>query len=175
MSNILGIPVNGTTFQTEQSTTAVNSAAATAVTISGQTISVNLTAHGLTVGSFFTFSGVTGATGLNGQTWQVATVVDANNFTALIATGSSVSGTPAGTILIQRVFNPGPGSFFTTTAANALWEYSPNNAIPGVPGQTWRTVVPVSSQGYVYSDGVGTIRIRIASGTAGTTLWSQVA
>lgn len=173
--SILGLPVNGTTFQSEQSTAAVNSAAATSVTISGQTITVTLTSHGLSVGNLFTFSGVTGATGLNSQTWVVATVPDANTFTATIATGSSVSGTPAGTILIQRVFNPGPGTFFTTTAANALWEYSPTNAINGTPGQTWRTIVPVSSQGYVYSDGVGAVRVRVASGTAGTTYWSQVA
>ena len=172
--SILNIPVNGTTFQTEVSITNVN-VSVTTVTISGQTITVSATAHGFSVGQYFTFSGVTGATGLNNQTWQVATVADADTLTATIATGSSVSGTPGGTIKLQRVFNPGPGSFFVTTGANCIVEYSPNNAIVGVPGQTWRTLIAASSQGYSYIDGVGTIRVRVNTGTAGTTYYSQVA
>lgn len=170
---ILGIPVNGTTFSAEASSTAVN-VSVTSIAISGQTITVTATTHGFTVGQYVTFSGVTGATGLNNQTWQVATVPNANSFTCLIATGSSVSGTPAGTIVAQRVFQPGPATFFVTTGANAIVEYSPNNAIPGVPGQTWRTAVANSSQGMVYIDGVGSIRIRVNSASAGTTYWSQV-
>lgn len=173
--SINGIPVPGTTFQPEVTVSAVQSATVTSVTIAGQVITVNLTAHGLTVGTYFTLSGVTGATGLNDQTWQVATVVDANNFTALIATGSSVSGTPAGTIVVQRVFFPNPGIAFVTTAANARVEYSPNNGQPGVPGQTWRTIIPVSSQGQAYFDGPnGAVRIRVAAVTAGNTLYSTV-
>lgn len=171
--SIIGIPVNGTTFQTEVSSTAVN-VSASAVAISGQTITVTSTSHGFSVGQFVTFSGVTGATGLNNQTWQVATVPNANSFTILIATGSSVSGTPGGTIVVQRVFSIGPGSFFVTTGANCIAEYSPNNAIPNVPGQTWRTSIAASSQGFQYFDGVGSIRIRVNSASAGTTYWSQV-
>lgn len=173
--SINGIPVPGSTFLSEVTVSAVQSAAATAVTIAGQVISVNLTAHALTVGTFFTFSGVTGATGLNDQTWQVATVVDANNFTANIAVGSSVSGTPAGTIVVQRVFFPNAGVSFVTTAANARVEYSPNNGQPGIPGQTWRVLIPVSSQGSTYFDGTnGAIRVRVFSATAGNTLYSTV-
>lgn len=169
---ILGIPVNGTTFAAEASSTAVN-VSASAVAISGQTITVTSTAHGFTVGQYVTFSGVTGATGLNNQTWQVATAAT-NSFTITIATGSSVSGTPGGTIVVQRVFQPGPGTFFVTTGANAIVEYSPNNAIPGVPGQTWRTAVANSTAGMVYLDGVGSVRVRVNSASAGTTYWSQV-
>lgn len=173
--SINGIPVVGSTFGAEVTVSAVQSAAATSVTIAGQVITVNLTAHGLTVGTFFTFAGVTGATGLNDQTWQVATVVDANNFTARIADGFSVSGTPAGTIVVQRLFFPNTGTSFVTTAANARVEYSPNNGQPGIPGQTWRVLIPVSSQGTCYFDGNnGAVRIRVFSGTAGNTLYSTV-
>ena len=173
--SIQNIPVNGTTFLAEGSTAAVNSAAATSVTIVGNVITVNLTTHGLVVGDLFTLSGVTGATGLNDQTWQVATVVNANSFTANIAAGSSVAGTPAGTILVQRVFQPGPGMAFVSTGANCIVEYSPTNAIPGVPGQTWRTLIAASSQGLAFFDAVGAVRVRVSTGTAGTTRWSLVA
>lgn len=168
---ILGVPVNGTTFQTEVAVTAVD-VSASAVSISGQVITVTSTSHGFTVGQYVTFSGVTGATGLNNQTWQVATA-STNSFTINIATGSSVSGTPGGTILVQRVFNLGPATFFVTTGANTLVEYSPNNAIPNVPGQTWRTAIAASSQGMVYLDGVGSIRLRV-NGASGTSRYSQV-
>lgn len=171
--SILGIQVPGLTFQTEQSTAAVQ-VSASAVAISGQTITVDATAHGFTAGQLVTFSGVTGATGLNNQTWKIATVPTVDQFTIQIASGSSVSGTPGGTIVVQRVFNPGPGSLFVTTDANARVEYSPNNAQVDVPGQTWRTAIPVSSQGFLFVDGVGSIRIRVAAASAGTTRWSQV-
>lgn len=171
--SILNIPVNGETFATEESSSAVE-VSVTSIAISGQTITVTATSHGFTVGQYVTFSGVTGATGLNNQTWQVATVPTSGSFTCTIATGYSVSGTPGGTIVAQRVFNAGPGSFYVTTGANAIVEYSPNNAIPGVPSQTWRTAVAASSRGYVFLDGVGCTRIRVNSASAGTTYWSQV-
>jgi len=169
--SILKVPVNGTTFQTEVSVTAVN-VSASAVAISGQTITVTSTSHGFTVGQFVTFSGVTGATGLNNQTWQVATATS-NSFTITIATGSSVSGTPGGTIVVQRVFNLGPATFFVTTGANTIVEYSPTNAIPDVPSQTWRTAIAASSQGMVFIDGVGAIRLRV-NGASGTSQYSQL-
>lgn len=175
MSNV-GILVPGITFQPEVTISAVQSATVTGVTITGQNINVNLTSHGLTVGTYFTFSGVTGATGLNDQTWQVSSVTDANNFVALIAAGSTVTGTPAGTIVVQRVFFPNAGIALVTTAGNARVEYSPNNGQPGVPGQTWRTLIAASSAGTAWFDGNAfSTRIRVSTATAGNTLYSTIA
>lgn len=110
--------------------------------------------------------------------------------------------TVAGSVVPIRILGSGKtskaGMYFITTGANAVVQYNPDNTgytdqgailsgaqlttpptdsvSPTVPasvtGATWRTLIAASSQGMVWSDGYG-VRI-LFSGSAGTTLWSEV-
>lgn len=165
----IGVP--GTTFQTEIAY-ATFKTSVTSITLSGSLATVSATGHGLTVGSYTTFSGVTGVTALNGTIWVVASVTDANTYTF----ATTLTGTPAGTIIQEPVVLPGPGQWYCTLGANCLVEYNPDNTgIPSTTGgtsSTWRTHIAASANGMFVTDGSG-IRIRF-SGTTATSNFSRI-
>lgn len=170
--SIMKIGVPGTTFQTELSY-ATFKTSVTSITLTGSLATVVATAHGLSVGSLTTFSGVTGVTALNGTIWQVASVTDANTYTFT----TTLTGTPAGTIIQEPVILPAAGQWICTTAANCLVEYNPDNtgvvSTTGGTSSTWRTLIAASSLGSFATDGYG-IRIRF-SGTTATSTFSKFA
>jgi hypothetical protein len=167
--SIMKIGVPGTTFQTEISS-AVFKTSVTSITLSGTAATVTATAHGVSVGDIVTFSGVTGVTSLNTTNWQVASVTSSSVYT--IAT--TLTGTPAGTIIQEPVTLLGAGQWIVTLGANCLIEYNPDNlGVVGGIGATWRTLVAASGYGGLETDGSG-IRVRF-SGTTATSYFSRIA
>jgi hypothetical protein len=164
------LPLKGYMFNTEVSVTRFKLSGAS-IAISGTTATVTLASHLMSVGDLVTFSGVTGATGLNNQTWTVLTVPTTGTYTFDCGT---VTGTPAGTIVQEPVFLLPSGMNFVITGANAAIEYNPDNlyTASNSSGETWRSILPVSLQGMVYSDG-NAVRIR-CNGTTATTYYSNV-
>jgi len=164
------LPMIGYMFQAEVSKTRFLLSGAT-IAISGGVATVTLASHLMSVGDQVTFSGVTGATGLNNQTWTVATVPTSGTYTINVGT---VTGTPAGTIVQEPVFTLPPGYIFAVLGANAVIEYNPDNLFNSVTasGETWRTIVAASSSNTVYSDG-NAVRMR-CNGTTATSYYSVV-
>lgn len=165
----IGVP--GYYFHTE-ATHAEAQASVTSISISGGTATVTQTSHGYTTGQLVTFSGVTGVTGLNGAHWQI-TVTGTNTYTF----PTTLTGTPAGTILAQPVTVLGYGTYFAALAANVVVEYNPDNTADinqgiGVVGATWRTLIPASGSGTFSTDG-NAVRVRAVSTTASSYI-SQV-
>lgn len=166
----LGVP--GIYYATEVAD-AVYKTSVTSITISGGVATVTATAHGLSVGSWTSFSGVTGTgvTGLNGDCWQVLTVPTANTYTF----ATSLSGTPGGTIIQEPLTILAAGTWVYVLGANGLMEYNPDNKF-GQSGNgsagTWRTLTAASATGVVTTDGFA-VRFR-HNGTTATSYLSQV-
>lgn len=159
----LGVPNDF--FQTEITNTQAGGVSVTSITIASGVATVTQTAHGYSTGQIVTFSGVTGVTGLNGAHWQI-TSTGANTYTF----PTSLTGTPAGTILAQPLYLFGAGQWFVALGANGLVEYNPDNTADaaqgvGITGATWRTLVPASSSGWFTTDGYA-VRWRATTTTA---------
>lgn len=177
------VPVAGQTGTTYTGTTVAPSAtevsitrfklSGATITLDGTTATVTLTNHLNTiVGQQVTFSGVTGVTGLNGQTWTINAITSANSYTF----PCTLTGTPAGTIVQEPVFSIPPGVAFFSLGANAVIEYNADNSYNAVngnaTGQTWRQIFAASTAGSVPSDGFA-VRLR-CSGTTATSYFTMV-
>lgn len=151
-------------------TLAIAQASVTSIAISGGEATVTQTAHGYSTGQIVTFSGVTGVTGLNNAHWSI-TNTGANTYTFT----TSLTGTPAGTIVAQPIYLPAAGQWNSVVAANCIVEYNPDNTVDapiansqGISG-TWRTLLATSSSGTFQTDGWA-VRVRAISTTANTYL-----
>lgn len=161
----------GTMFATEVAITRFLLSGA-AIALDGAIATVTLAAHlNTAVGQQVTFSGVTGVTGLNNQTWTISEITS----TSVYKFPCLLTGSPAGTIVQEPVFTLPAGFNFLTLGANALCDYNPDNLYNAITasGETWRTLIAASANGMVYSDGYG-VRMR-CSGTTATSRYSQVA
>jgi hypothetical protein len=140
-------------------------ASVTSISISGGVATVTQTSHGYTTGQLVTFAGVTGVTALNGAHWQI-TSTGANTYTF----PTTLTGSPAGTILAQPVTVLSYGQHFAALAANVVIEYNPDNTADinqgiGITGATWRTLIPASGSGMISTDG-NAVRVRAVTTTA---------
>lgn len=145
-----------------------------AITLDGTTATVTLAAHLNTiVGQQVTFSGATGVTAINNQTWTINAITTTGVYTFPCV----LTGTVTGTIVQEPVFTLPQGFHVIRTAANAIIEYNPDNLYVNTNGSatapTWRTIQAASTQDVQVSDGFQ-VRMR-CSGTTATTLWSIVA
>ena len=164
----IGIP--GMMFNAEASTARFLLSGA-AITLDGTLATVTLASHLFTTaGQQVTFSGCTGVTGLNDQTWTINAVTSTSVYTFPCA----LTGTVTGTIVQEPVVTLPIGTNFIVTGANAIVQYNPDNKFNAVnaSGETWRTVVAASSAGMVVSDG-NAVRLR-CNGTTATTYYSTV-
>ena len=68
-----------------------------AITTGSKLVTVTDTAHGVTVGTYVTFSGATGAdyTVFNGE-YEIVTIVDANSYNIILATAATATGSGGG-------------------------------------------------------------------------------
>jgi hypothetical protein len=143
-----------------------------AITLDGTTATVTLASHLFTLpGQQVTFSGATGVTGINNQTWTINAVTSTSVYTF----PCTLTGTVTGTIVQEPVFTLPTGTAFIVTGANAKVEYNPDNLFANVnsSGETWRQILAVSANGVVPSDG-NAVRLR-CSGTTASTTYSIVA
>lgn len=144
------------------------------ITLDGTNATVTLASHLNTiVGQQVTFSGVTGVTGLNNQTWTIATIPTSGTYTF----PCTLTGTPAGTIVQHPVFTLPYGYNFFSLGANAVIEYNADNTYNATNGgtsgaQTWRQIFAASTAGSVPSDGFA-VRLR-CSGTTATSTFTNV-
>jgi len=141
------------------------------ISLDGTTATVTLASHLNTfVGQQVTFSGVTGVTALNNQTWTINAITSTSVYTF----PCTLTGSPGGTIVQEPVFTLPQGFHIVRLAANAIIEYNPDNLYLNVNGSasapTWRTLFAASSNGFVGSDGFS-VRMR-CNGTTATTTWS---
>ncbi len=145
------------------------------ITLDGTKATVTLASHLLSSGDYTTFSGVTGVTGLNNATWGPITKVSANSYTF----PCTLTGSPAGTIVQEKLYFPAAGDWVFTGAANGQLEYNPDNvwgaAYPtsGAGGDTWRILAAASGHATFTTDGVS-YRFR-QNGTTATSYLSQTA
>jgi hypothetical protein len=144
------------------------------ITLDGTNATVTLASHLNTiVGQQVTFSGVTGVTGLNNQTWTIGSITSTSVYTF----PCTLTGTPGGTIVQEPVFTLPAGFNFYNLGANAVIEYNADNTYNATNGgtsgaQTWRTLAAASTNGVVPSDGWA-VRLR-CSGTTATSRFSNV-
>jgi hypothetical protein len=175
-------------FQTELSN-ALFKLSGASISLDGTTATVTLAAHLLTTGDYVTFSGTTGVTGLNNATWGPVTVTNSGVYTF----PCTLTGSPAGTIVQEKLYFPPPGQYFCTLGANGDLEYNPASTLltSGLSGgktslgtdTTWRKVIAASAQGFFVSDGqlvtgsttayLGSVRFR-ENGTSATSYFSRV-
>ncbi len=145
------------------------------ITLNGTEATVTLAAHLLSTGDYVTFSGTTGTTGLNGATWGPVTVNSSSEYTF----PCTITGTPAGTIVQEKLYFPPAGDYCCILGANGDLEYNPDNGwaedypTSGAGGDTWRKLIAASSQGTFTTDG-RSIRFR-QNGTTATSRFSPVA
>jgi hypothetical protein len=140
------------------------------IVLDGVNATVTLASHLNTiVGQQVTFSGATGVTAINNQTWTIGSIVSANSYTF----PCTLVGTVTGTIVQEPVFSVPAGFSFMRLGANAIVEYCPDNSYNAstgnVAGQTWRTLLAASTNGAVPSDGFA-VRMRCSGTTASSTL-----
>ena len=141
------------------------------IALDGVNATVTLASHLNTIiGQQVTFSGVTGITALNGQTWTIATIPTSGTYTF----PCTLTGSPGGTIVQEPVFTLPQGFHIYRLGANAVIEYNPDNLYVNLAGSasapTWRVLNAASSNGFVGSDGFS-VRMR-CNGTTATTTWS---
>lgn len=168
--SVIKIGVIGQAFNTEVSITRFKLSGA-AITLDGTLATVTLAAHLFTAaGQQVTFSGATGVTGLNDQTWTINAITSSSVYTFPCL----LTGTVTGTIIQEPIFTLPPGFLFMRNGANGLVEYNPDNLFnsPTSSGETWRTIIAASANGMIWSDG-NAVRFR-ANGTTATTNYSQV-
>ena len=164
------IAAPGFMFQTEVAVTRFLLSGA-AISLDGTNATVTLASHlNTAVGQQVTFSGATGVTGLNNQTWTISELTDTGHYKFPCA----LTGTVTGTIVQEPVVTLPAGNNFVITGANALIDYNPDNKFnaPNASGETWRTIVAASSSGVVPSDG-NAVRMR-CSGTTATSYYSTL-
>lgn len=191
--SIAKLPVNGTFFQNQvpvAGQTGVNaltgatvSPTANEVTISrfalsgaaialdGTTATVTLAAHLNTiVGQQVTFSGATGVTALNNQTWTINNITSTGVYTF----PCTLTGTVTGTIVQEPVFTLPNGVTFIRVSSNGQVEYNPDNLFnsPTSSGETWRILIAAGANGIAPSDG-NAVRLR-CNGTTASTVFSVV-
>src|SRR5712675_1842005 len=134
--SIIRIGVPGTLFNTEVTVSRFLLSGA-AITLDGTLATVTLASHLFTAaGQQVTFSGATGVTGINNQTWTINQVVSSSVYTF----PCKLTGTVTGTIVQEPVFTLPAGINFVRTGANAIVEYNPDNNYNAVDasGETWR-------------------------------------
>lgn len=144
------------------------------ISLDGTTATVTLAAHLLSTGDYVTFSGVTGVTGLNNCTWGPVTVTNSGAYTF----PCTLTGSPAGTIVQEKLYFPPAGDYYATLGANGALEYNPGNtyATNGPSSgldTTWRTLIPASGSGHFTTDGYG-VRFR-ENGTTATSYFNPIA
>ncbi len=143
------------------------------ITLDGTKATVSLASHLLSSGDYTTFSGVTGVTALNDSTWGPITKVNANSYTF----PCTLTGSPAGTIVQEKLYFFPAGDWNVNLGANGAVEYNPNNGwLTAYPtstagGDTWRTLIAASGSGAFTTDGYS-IRFR-ENGTTATSYFSQ--
>ena len=143
------------------------------IVLDGVNATVTLAAHlNIIVGQQVTFSGATGVTAINNQTWTIGSITSSSVYTF----PCSLTGTVTGTIVQEPVFTLPQGFTFMRTAANAIVEYNPDNLYVNANGSatapTWRTILAASANAVVPSDGFS-VRLR-CSGTTATTTYNVV-
>lgn len=141
------------------------------ITLDGTNATVTLASHLNTiVGQQVTFSGATGVTAINNQTWTIGSIPTSGTYTF----PCTLTGTVTGTIVQEPVFTLPQGFHMIRLAANAIIEYNPDNLYVNAAGSatapTWRTLNAASTNAFVGSDGFA-VRMR-CSGTTATTTWS---
>lgn len=184
----------GDAFHTPEGSTALVNESVTSIALQNTpnyALITTAAAHGFTAATsvagiqtvsptqYITFSGVTGVTGLNDSLWTIAAVPS----TTTLLIFCTLTGTPAGTILLLPCFALSAGLHNVLTGANAIVRYNPDgNGVPNNPsvnpsvtGATWRTLVPVSAAAAsVYFPGNGQTVIQCSTANAGTTVWSKI-
>lgn len=144
-----------------------------AIAVDGTTATVTLASHLLSTGDYVTYSGVTGVTGLNNAVWGPVTVTSSGAYTF----PCTLTGTPAGTIVQEKLYFPPAGDYCATLAANGAVEYNPDNLwaadypTSSNGGDTWRTLIAASGSGYFTTDG-RSLRFR-ENGTSATSYFSK--
>ncbi len=143
------------------------------ITLDGTNATVTLASHLNTiVGQQVTFSGATGVTAINGQTWTIGSIPSTGVYTF----PCTLTGTVTGTIVQEPVFSIPAGIAFCVLGANARVEYNPDNTYNTSNGSAnapnWRTLIAASGTGIAPSDGFAT-RLRCA-GTTATSVFSVV-
>lgn len=131
--------------------------------------------------TLFQLSGATVNTAVNGFTMAILAIPSTT--TMLVAcpvTGTNPTVTAASFI---PVFAPQYGEYNILTGANCVVQYNPDNtgapytfnslASSVVPAPTFRQLLAASSAGQIEFDGLPGQTIVLASGSAGTTRWSQ--
>lgn len=144
-----------------------------AIVLDGVNATVTLAAHlNIIVGQQVTFSGATGVTAINNQTWTIGSITSSSVYTF----PCSLTGTVTGTIVQEPVFTLPQGFTFMRSAANAIVEYNSDNLYLNANGSatapTWRTILAASANAVVPSDGFS-VRLR-CSGTTATTTYNVV-
>lgn len=144
-----------------------------AIVLDGVNATVTLAAHLNTiVGQQVTFSGATGVTAINNQTWTIGSITSTSVYTF----PCSLTGVVTGTIVQEPVFTLPQGFIFVRTLANAIVEYNPDNLYVNPNGSatapTWRTILAATSNAVIPSDGYA-VRLR-CNGTTATTQYSVV-
>lgn len=147
-----------------------------AITLDGTTATVTLASHlNTVVGQQVTFSGATGVTAINNQTWTISSIPTTGTYTF----PCSLTGTVGGTIVQEPVFTMPQGFSYALVNANANIEYCSDNSYIATNGSqtspTWKIYVtgnatPVPA--LVASDGFS-VRLR-CNGTTATTYFSVV-
>lgn len=156
-------------FQTEVSN-ALFKLSGASISLDGTTATVTLASHLLTTGDYVTYSGTTGVTGLNNATWGPVTVTSSGAYTF----PCTLTGSPGGTIVQEKLYFPPAGSWVCTLGANGQLEYNPGSTllVSGLSGNTslgtdttWRILVAASASGSFTSD----CRPLISNGTTTST------
>ena len=145
-----------------------------AIVLDGTNATVTLAAHLNTiVGQQVTFSGATGVTAINNQTWTIGSIVSTSVYTF----PCTLTGAVGGTIVQEPVFTIPWGLSLIRTGANAIVEYNSDNLSININGSaaapTWKTFMAASLVGMIASDG-NAVRLR-CSGTTATTFMSPIA
>jgi hypothetical protein len=183
------ISISGITLQsaTNVATVTFGSAhgyTATTLTNGTTTFAKSSTGHGPSYANltYFQLTGVT-VVALSGVTFAIASIPTTTTMTFYC----TLTGTPTLTsATFVPVWVPTAGNYNLVTGANCTVQYNPdNNGAPQVPygnssvnfstqtGATFRTLLAASSAGQIEFDGVGQTII-LASGSAGTTRWSNL-
>lgn len=144
------------------------------ISLDGTTATVTLASHLLTTGDYVTFSGTTGVTGLNNATWGPVTVTSSGAYTF----PCTLTGSPAGTIVQEKLYFFGAGDWNVLLGANGAIEYNSNNVwgedypTSSAGGDTWRTLIAASGSGVFTTDGIS-YRFR-QNGTTATSYFSLI-
>ena len=165
------LPMLGYMFNTEVAVTRFLLSGA-AIVLDGTNATVTLASHLFTAaGQQVTFSGATGVTGINNQTWTISSVTSSSVYVFPCA----LTGTVTGTIVQEPVYTLPPGFGFAALGANAAIEYNSDNKFTAVnsSGETWRSLIAASGSGTFISDG-NAVRLR-CNGTTATSNYSILA